>query len=228
MPKSLRHEYKYYITPGEAKALSTVLDHILWRDPNASKAGTYHIRSLYFDDAYNSAYFDKVAGVETRNKYRIRIYNMSDKIIRLERKSKHGSYIEKTSAKLSRDDAERLIIGDVEMFEKADDPLLLEIFRLVKTRGLKPAVIVDYTRKALIHPAENTRVTFDSDIRSGHLNFDIFNRNIPTIPALSEHETVLEVKFDRVIPDMLPPLLSSAQASRSAVSKYVLCRQLEL
>ena len=35
----------------------------------------YNVRSLYFDDAFDSAYFDKVDGVAARDKYRLRIYN---------------------------------------------------------------------------------------------------------------------------------------------------------
>ena len=45
---------------------------------------------------------DKLAGVEERNKYRIRIYNFSDQKIRLEKKIKRGQYIAKQSLLLSR------------------------------------------------------------------------------------------------------------------------------
>lgn len=51
----------------------------------------YMIRSLYFDDCYECAYEEKLAGVEARSKYRIRIYNYSDSIIKLECKHKEGS-----------------------------------------------------------------------------------------------------------------------------------------
>ena len=41
------------------------------------KNGGYLIRSLYFDDYWNSAYEEKESGVLMRKKYRIRIYNYS-------------------------------------------------------------------------------------------------------------------------------------------------------
>ena len=58
-----------------------------------AKNGVYMIRSLYFDDYFNTAYEEKDAGVLERKKYRIRVYNCSDSSIKLERKKKFGSYI---------------------------------------------------------------------------------------------------------------------------------------
>ena len=54
-------------------------------DPHAENGG-YLIRSLYFDDYWNSAYEEKESGVLMRKKYRIRIYNYSAESIKLERK----------------------------------------------------------------------------------------------------------------------------------------------
>ena len=71
----------------------------------------YMIRSLYFDDCYECAYEEKLAGVEARSKYRIRIYNYSDSIIKLECKHKEGQYIHKTSATLTRAEAGNFIFN---------------------------------------------------------------------------------------------------------------------
>ena len=78
----LRHEQKYYISPGDAQYLSLLLRRTMQTDPHANARNEYHIRSLYFDDCFNSAMSDKLDGVMHRHKYRIRIYNFSDKIIR--------------------------------------------------------------------------------------------------------------------------------------------------
>ena len=108
-PLPLRHEQKYYISQGDAAYLSTLLRHTMQRDKHADRNGEYHIRSLYFDDCFNSAMSDKLDGVMHRHKYRIRIYNFSDRIIRLERKSKQGDYISKLSCGISRELAEQII-----------------------------------------------------------------------------------------------------------------------
>ncbi len=97
-----RHEYKYFIDFGEYAHLSRTLDYVLYRDKNGDEFNEYHIRSLYFDDEYNTAFADKLRGVQDRDKYRIRIYNFSDKLIRLERKSKYGDGIAKQSIAITR------------------------------------------------------------------------------------------------------------------------------
>ncbi len=73
------------------------------KDPNA-KGNGYMIRSLYFEDYFNSAYAEKESGVLMRKKYRIRIYDCSDRSIKLERKKKFGSYIYKESAPLTKEE----------------------------------------------------------------------------------------------------------------------------
>lgn len=49
----------------------------------------------------------KNPGVLMRKKYRIRIYDYSDRSIKLERKKKFGSYIYKESAPLTREEVEK-------------------------------------------------------------------------------------------------------------------------
>ena len=83
----LRHELKYFINEAQYYVLSGVLDQVLSRDPNGDEYNEYHIRSLYFDTVYNTALFDKIDGNPNRDKYRIRIYNFSDRVIKLDCKA---------------------------------------------------------------------------------------------------------------------------------------------
>lgn len=87
----LRHELKFFISPLEYQVLSRALDRVLWRDRNGDENNEYHIRSLYFDTRFNDALLDKINGVKDRDKFRIRIYNFSDKLIRMECKPRWGS-----------------------------------------------------------------------------------------------------------------------------------------
>ena len=66
-------------------------------------------------------------------------------------------------------------------------------------------------------------------VRSGLSSIDLFNPAVPTIPVLPHDETVLEVKYNRVLPPHIRDLLSYAcpEAVQTAVSKYTLCRQYE-
>lgn len=89
-----RHELKYLISYGQKADLNLRLAPLLEQDSHA-RGGCYMIRSLYFDDYWNTAYQEKVDGVLMRKKYRIRIYDYSDRVIKLERKRKSDSWIYK-------------------------------------------------------------------------------------------------------------------------------------
>ena len=72
--EAYRHELKYLISYADKAELTVRLAPVLHLDPHAQQGG-YFIRSLYFDDYWNTAYEEKDAGVLLRKKYRIRIYN---------------------------------------------------------------------------------------------------------------------------------------------------------
>ena len=223
----LRHELKYHITPAELTVLRAVLRPLMQLDPNGNERNEYHIRSLYFYTINDDALEEKIAGVGNRKKYRIRIYNFSDRVIKLECKSKYGDLISKQSVTIPRDLAEQLIAGDPEGLQRMRHPLLHDVFREMRTRLLRPIVIVDYVREAYIHPAEEVRITFDKQLRTGLYSSDMFNPMLPTYPVFDDPVEILEVKYDEFLPSYLQSVLSGVTAQRSAVSKYTWCRRYE-
>ncbi|MBQ2948240.1 MAG: polyphosphate polymerase domain-containing protein [Clostridia bacterium] len=223
----LRHELKYFITPAEMQVLRGILTPAMQLDPNGDENNEYHIRSLYFDTINDDALEEKIAGVGNRKKYRIRIYNFSDKVIKLECKSKYGDLISKQSVTIPRELADQLIAGDPEGLQRMRHPLLHDMFREMRTKLLRPAVIVDYTREAYIHPAEEVRITFDKTLRTGLYSTDMFNRHIPTYPVFDDPVEILEVKYDEFLPSYIQSILSGITAQRSAISKYTHCRRYE-
>lgn len=222
-----RHELKYFINEGDALALSRRLAGVMQRDWHADVRGEYMVRSLYFDDAWDSAYIDKLDGVAVRDKYRIRIYNCSAEAIFLERKRKLGDMIVKSSARISRRLCDRIIEGHPEGLERLGDPLLQDMFVQMRTRFLHPVVIVDYMREAFCCAAENTRVTFDRRLRTGYMGKDLFDSDLPTLSPLERDVAVLEVKYNRFLPQYIAMLLADTPCERSAISKYTLCRRFE-
>jgi hypothetical protein len=225
---SFRHELKYYINYRDYVLLRSTLKSLLPLDSNAGSAGDYHIRSLYFDDIYETALAEKMAGYDIRNKFRIRIYDFSDDVIKFEKKMKRGQFIAKTSLLISRDECEALIAGNCDCLLGRKEPLAEEIFLQMKNSLLRPRVIVDYFREAFVSPFENVRITFDKDIRSGLMLTDIFNPKVPTMSVLEPGTMVLEVKFNKYLPPFIKSVLNNVNAAqRSAVSKYVLCRKYE-
>ena len=227
--KGYRHELKYYITLGEYELLQRKLSLTMERDAFAKKnGGKYFIRSLYFDDRDDSAFREKLSGIDERDKFRIRIYDMRDDVIKRECKHKSNGYIKKQSIGLSRKEYEKLMSGDRLFLLNRPEPFARRMYLEFAQRALKPAVIVDYTREAFVFPMEDVRVTFDKNVRTGLRSVDMFNAGIPTYPVIDDYGMVLEIKFNRFLPTYIRSLLQLEASQRSAISKYVLCRRFEL
>lgn len=186
------------------------------------------MRSLYFDDFWNSAYEEKLMGVSGRNKYRIRIYDDSDSIIKLERKTKTGSYIFKKDAALTREDVDRILDGDYSFLLYNPQPLCQEFYVMCVSKVMRPRVIVDYEREPFVFEAGDVRITFDTNVRASSLNFSIFDPTVPTCSVLDPGKLVLEVKFTEFLPDLIRKALPTEAAEMTAVSKFVLgCEKTE-
>ena len=222
-----RHELKYFINPAELEALRARLRGALEMDSHCVGGRPYVIRSLYFDDIEDSAFYDKQAGVMHRDKYRIRIYGYSDKAIFLECKRKMGDLIQKSSVRITRRLCDQLADGNPAGLYKSSNPLLQDMYVQMRTRLLRPRVLVDYAREAYLHPAEDVRITFDLGLRTGLHSRDLFNAGVPTVCPHDRNVEILEVKFNNYLPGHIAALLNGFEAERSAVSKYVLCRRFE-
>ena len=225
----LRHELKYFINEKQYFILSGILDRILQRDPYGDEYNEYHIRSLYFDTIYNTALYEKLDGVQNRDKYRIRIYNFSDRVIKMECKTKFGTLISKRSQSIPRLLCEQLMAGDPTGLETTRSGLLNDVFREMTVNLLRPVVIVDYVREAYLHPAEEVRITFDKQLRTGMWSTDLFNPELPTVPPFDENVMILEVKYNQFLPVYIRDILNNycVGACQSAISKYVWCRRFE-
>lgn len=219
-----RHEIKLLISNAEYLAIRPKLSALLSADPNAPESGEYFIRSLYFDDVNKTSYREKLAGVADRKKYRLRIYNNSDSVIKLECKEKRGDRIRKRSAEISRDCADRLVRGDFSSLEDKTDPLIKEVFALSKSKGLAPSVVVDYDREAYLYPVSNVRLTFDKALHAGVEGADIFVPKLASVPVFADESVIFEIKYDDFLPVFIRDILAAARGSRLALSKFTLCR----
>lgn len=223
--KTFRHEIKYYINYFEYESLRRRLKHVLSLDSNALDDGSYHIRSLYFDDIKNTALYEKQAGLISRKKYRIRIYNLSSKVIKLEKKERQSSFINKVSTTLTLEKYCKIINNDVEFLKNSINMLEREFYFDLKAYRYTPEVIVDYHREAYISNLNNIRITFDMKLRSGMYNYDIFEDDLPTVDVLEEPKMILEVKYDHFLPNHIRNLLQIETSQKYAISKYVICKK---
>ena len=224
-----RHEIKYLISLGEAEFLATRLRLTLSQDPHAVKnGGTYFIRSLYFDTPFEKAVGEKADGVEFRDKYRIRIYDMSDKVIKFERKHKNGQFIGKKSLLITRQQCDAILAGEYRFLLHRQEAAAAELYAALRTECWRPKVLVDYDREPFVFPLEDVRVTIDRNIRTGLRCTDLFDPHTPTFPATEFPDAcILEVKFNKYLPSYVRSLLQVNAASHTAASKYLYCRQFD-
>ncbi|MCD7823964.1 MAG: polyphosphate polymerase domain-containing protein [Oscillospiraceae bacterium] len=219
-----RHEIKLLLTKAEYVTARTRISALMKPDSHSIKNGDYFIRSLYFDDINHSSYWDKIAGVSHRKKFRIRTYNFSEDVIKLECKEKNGDRIRKESVSISSDCARALIAGDNSLLEPDSSFVTAEFLALWGGKGLRPSVVVDYTREAYVEPIGNVRITFDKALRAGVSGVDMFERELLTVPVYPNGMVIMEVKYDDFIPKHLSMLVSSVGGEKIAVSKFTTCR----
>lgn len=219
-----RYEYKYIISQKNAALLKHQLGALLCLDEHADLNGEYFVRSVYFDDDSLSAYHEKLSGINIRNKYRLRFYNLNTEPLVFEAKRKHGQLVIKNSLVISRLTAERMLSGNKMTAEDKQAPLIAEFDALsCGVVGLQPSVIVDYTRAAFLYPLNNVRITLDSDICAEKYHIDHVFRRYASIPVLENDEVVLEVKFSEWLPPFLAQVLSGVPKILCANSKYCNC-----
>ncbi|MCZ8539305.1 polyphosphate polymerase domain-containing protein [Psychrobacillus sp. FSL K6-2365] len=223
--KRFRHELKYYLHIFDYLSLRQKVSSVLTIDKNSQTHEGYGIRSLYFDGIHNHSLYDKNNGVFNREKYRIRIYNGSDQKISLERKSKFGDFISKESAPVTRAEYDAILKGNIDVLSGKDQPLIKEFYAALKYRNFLPTVIVDYVREAYVYELGNVRITFDKKMSAGVNTIDLFDPNLMLEEPLLPEQTILEVKFDQFLPDNIRQLVQPERFVRSAISKYVICRE---
>ena len=219
-----RHEVKHIITSGDDLILTSRLRKLFVHDKNADSHGVYRVSSLYFDTPNDTALRQKLDGVNCREKFRLRCYNGNPDFIRLEKKSKQGSLGHKRSAPVTRKQVERLLAGDVEVLLESGDPLLGELYRKMRFQLLTPKTIVTYDREAFLYTPGNVRITIDRSLRTGLNSLGFLNPEMFHAPV-SDGMSVLEVKFDEFLPEIVKMAVQTPHTRAGAYSKYAVCRR---
>lgn len=219
-----RSELKYICSEGELQQILARIRPLCQRDPHVSAQGTYNIRSIYFDDPQNSCFFENENGDDPREKFRIRIYNASDRQITLECKRKERSLTQKTSCPLTKEQYRRILEGNLPA-SAAGSELLRKFYAQQAQNDLRPKVIVAYARTPFVYAPGNVRITFDRGIGSTTNIAGFFDPYLPLRPILPTGKHILEVKYDEFLPDFLYAAMNLGSLRQTTFSKYYLCRK---
>lgn len=222
----LRHEYKHQINLREDLVLSQRLRKLFPHDPHAGVDGCYRVTSLYFDTPYDSALREKLDGVNRREKFRLRYYGADPSFIRLEKKFKQNGLCGKRSARMTAEQVQSLLAGEYGFLLDSGEPLFIEFYSKLQGKGLRPKTIVRYDREAFLYAPGNVRITLDRDICTGLGNVDFQNPDTFYLRAL-EQSTVLEVKYDAFLPELVRMAVQVPGRQAAACSKYAVCRRFD-
>ncbi|MDD4389547.1 MAG: polyphosphate polymerase domain-containing protein [Eubacteriales bacterium] len=219
-----RHEYKHTMNLLDYYALKQRLRLVAKPDRHGDEDNRYRIRSLYFETPNDKALLEKLYGLPNREKFRIRLYNGNANFIKLEKKSKRNDLCNKRAAPITKEQAERIINGDIAWLKNSGEALFVELYAKTIYQGLKPKTIVDYWREAYTYPYGNVRITFDADVRTGLYSTALFAQNLPSVPVREPGLILMEVKYDQYMPDMIRDLIQTNTRKTQAFSKYAACR----
>ena len=229
-----RFEYKYLVSNNLLGELRKELSPYMELDKFAKKRknGEYTVRSIYYDSPQFSCYKEKLAGLQIRNKYRIRGYDKQSKesVTFLEIKHKNTNCISKSRAPLyytnvakslnSRHVDDYVLSFSGNGVEKKDAEKFLYYYCL---KNLRPAILVIYDREAFIGTFDpSLRLTFDKNLRSviyPDLN-QLYNED--SAKPTMVNNFIFEVKFFGTLPAWLRSLITRFKMERRALSKYTM------
>lgn len=217
-----RHEEKYIISYRQYAMLRSRAQQLLTPDPNAPM-GSYVITSLYFDDLLDHALYEKLDGLPEHRKFRIRTYDYSNKVIKLERKDKHGILTEKASASL--------LPRQIDLLNGVYTPLdaftanAFDLASQIKSGDLRPVVAVRYQRDAFFFEGTDLRLTFDTHLEAIPPDANaLFSPSVSGLPVLDANSVIMEVKYGSYIPSFVRKF-TAVHCKQLSVSKYALCRE---
>lgn len=219
---AVRHEEKYIIDFRQYLMLRSRARQILTPDPHGDH-GSYVITSLYYDDPLDTALYEKLDGLPEHSKFRIRTYDFSERVIKLERKDKHGILTEKVDAPITRSQIDLLngTATDLDAFRDEAYDLAVQI----QAKGLQPKVAVRYRRDAFYHPGSDFRLTFDTELEAIVPDPEaLFHADVRGLPVLEGNSVVMEIKYGAYIPNFARKL-TNVNGRQLSVSKYALCRE---
>lgn len=220
-----RRELKYLVNSIEMMRIKRYLEQVMESDSHNGPEG-YRVRSLYFDTMSDSDFEEKVDGYDKRQKIRIRVYDTKTQIIKLELKVKQMDMQRKYSLLLSNDEAQRMIHEDYSFLLERSEPIAHALYTKMVTCCYRPKCIVEYDRLAYTRSTNDTRVTFDQNLRATESNFNLLEEDIMFYPICKPGEITMEVKYNGFLFSYIKQAVSRVDKLQVSNSKYCRARMI--
>ncbi len=231
----LPFETAYALASDIRQELESELQYFLEFDPFVTSRPhhQYFVRSLYFDDPFNTCFHDKVSGLHTRSKFRVRTYtddphDGTPQFMEIKGRVnnlvlKHRTPLDNSNA-ITNDSGDVLISKLLRIMSPGDVHRKFE-FELYRRR-IRPVALVDYVRRPYFSRFDpEFRLTFDSELRGTNTRALFPGSGSPQPRRMLPGFTVMEVKFRRHIPSWFHRLIQAYELRRISVSK--ICHAME-
>jgi len=231
--KFLRYEFKYILPNPVREKIEKEFNYFMKLDPFVRDLDDkkYFVRSLYFENANYSAYYDKLDGLLNRTKFRIRTYSDTPDQSRsyLERKGRFNNFVTKERVPLSGSVLTCLLnpydLKDINSEELGENPILHQFVFDVFRKKVKPCILVDYWRRPYISIySYEFRVTFDDTLRTIR-SASLFPKRACPLRNVLKGATIMEIKFAKHIPVWFHKIIKNYQLGRLSVSKFCICME---
>jgi len=231
-----RFEIKYILSSMKRAELEKDLDFFLELDPfvEGIPEQKYFVRSLYYDDPFYSAFYDKTEGLLTRSKFRLRTYGHHADNVRtifLEIKGRHNNVVFKHRTPIKLGDVSwRGVAGDglaKTVLDNAEPSQVINQFHYELLRKkLRPVALIDYERRPYYSKYDrNFRITFDENLKASQVRALFPSRDVSPREILPGY-TVLEVKFKHQMPSWFHRIIQTHELKRVSISK--ICSGMEV
>jgi len=227
-----RFEFKYQLPLEIVEGMIPEFLKYMKVDPYAQglEDNAYTVSSLYYDSVGLDCYYQKLAGLRTRKKLRVRFYEknlMPESKIFLEIKKKYDTVVVKDRLTMSYQNYNDLLKSykyQSLALNKDEKDVLQEFLWLKIYNRMIPQNMVIYKRKPFVSKVDgNFRVTIDYDLKT-------FMANNPHDTGKERYVNtklvVLEVKFNNVLPFWFENIIKRYNLEQRPFSKYANCLEL--
>jgi hypothetical protein len=226
-----RFEFKYVLNSDRVGLVERDIRQFMTYDGHISADydDNYYVRSLYFDDRQRRNYYEKIDGMKSRRKYRLRTYAPEPDAavpIFLEEKNRIDNRVFKYRTRLDPDSVALLDDDVLRLKERHPNNVLIDRFAVRQFRSKeKPVVVVSYLRRAFVSDYDiNFRITLDSKLQAAPSRH-LFGALPGEVRSCMAGYTIMEIKFARRIPSWFHRILQSYQLQRLSISKF--CKAME-
>jgi len=231
-----RFEFKYILGHRLRGEIEQEINYFMGLDPYVAKKPMqkYMVRSLYFDNSMFTHYHEKIDGLKTRSKFRLRTYTDDPAegcAAFLEIKGRHNNLVFKHRAPLSWDPGsgftlnDNNMVGKIKKFTQKSDVLDRFHFDLIRRR-IKPVMLIDYQRRPYVSKFDSAfRVTFDECLE-GRATPSLYPGESTMKRSILLGCTVMEVKFRHHVPSWFHRIIQSYELQRVSISK--ICKGIEV